>query len=33
MCNTIVEGYQPPAQPARQPLPMTALTVKIRLDI
>ena len=24
MCNTIVEGYQPPAPPARQPLPMTA---------
>ena len=24
MCNTIVEGQQPPASPARQPLPMTA---------
>ena len=24
MCNTIVEGNQPPAPPARQPLPMTA---------
>ena len=23
MCNTIVEGHQPPAPPARQPLPMT----------
>ena len=24
MCNMIVEGHQPPAPPARQPLPMTA---------
>ena len=24
MCNTIFEGHQPPALPARQPLPMTA---------
>ena len=37
MCNTIVEGHQPPVPPVRQPLPMTArvwietLIVKIRL--